>query len=1015
MALVDSGADTCLLGPEFHIESQSTDRLIDMQGFSGAESTVKDLPVGVGIAVVDLPDGVVMIRVNEGIVVPYNSILSTNQLQNFGTKVDDCPKMYGGTQTININNGPTLNLHYIGGLSYLPLRKPTKEELDTLPIHDITSGMPWHPRNEENDNDASITMKLTFTTDNDNEYHNNATITKPTADLEHVQRCLGWKPMDVVKRTLEATTQLAQNHVRLPMRMHFKSRFPALNVRRLRETFATDTFFSSDKALGGYTCAQLYVGKSSNFTKVFGMKRPEQMPETLQDFIRQWGAPSGLFSDSAILETSKAIKDILRHYCIKDMQSEPKHQHQNYAERRIQEVKSTANIIMDRVGAPNHTWFLCLKYVVALLNHLASSSLNNKTPIEVAFGVTPDISNLLQFYFYQPVFFLDTNKPSFPASKELFGHWVGLADNVGDALTYLILTPNNQVLAQSTLCPAYHPTHQNLRLAEGEDLEAYRPPPTADACSVPVIQDSQLTNHPFIDPLNIIGYQFVKTHNGFPHKAKVIEALEDGTKYLVALGDGDREEIMTYNDILNLVEAQVSEEEDDHAWSFEAILDHRQKKHGIFEILVLWTTGEETWEPLTWIGSQDPITIAKYAKEHGLLDQAGWKRYKRYVDKDKKFIRMVQQIHAVKSRSEPKIKFGVEVPRNYNDAMRLDRLNNNNLWTKAIKTDMDLNKEYNTYRDQRKNVFPPSGYKKVPVHFVFDVKFDLRRKARLVAGGHLTQPTFNDSPYAGIASIKSIRTCIFLAELNEMDLWVADVGNAYLEAWTKEKLYITAGPEFGPLEGHTLIVDKALYGLRSSGARWAERLADSLRKLGFFLSYADPAIWMKDMGDHYEYICVWVDDMLIASRNPKAIVDELSKEYTLKGVGPPKYYLGADMQRINEPEKVFTMGSGTYIDKCLTIYEQLFGEMPSKKVFTPLDPKDHPEMDTSAFLDKTGMQLYWKLLGMLQWAVTLGRIDIMCATMTLGGFRAQPRQGHLDRLKRVFGFLRKHKKSAIKF
>jgi hypothetical protein len=173
-------------------------------------------------------------------------------------------------------------------------------------------------------------------------------------------------------------------------------------------------------------------------------------------------------------------------------------------------------------------------------------------------------------------------------------------------------------------------------------------------------------------------------------------------------------------------------------------------------------------------------------------------------------------------------------------------------------------------------------------------------------------------------------------------------------------------------------------------------------------------MWMRDMGDHYEYICVWVDDMLIASKNPKAIVDELSKEYTLKGVGPPKYYLGADMEKIDDPEKVFTMGSGTYIDKCLTIYEQLFGESP-KKVFTPLDPKDHPEMDTTAFLDKTGMHLYWKLLGMLQWAVTLGRIDIMCATMTLGGFRAQPRQGHLERLKRVFGFLRRHKKSAIKF
>ena len=74
---------------------------------------------------------------------------------------------------------------------------------------------------------------------------------------------------------------------------------------------------------------------------------------------------------------------------------------------------------------------------------------------------------------------------------------------------------------------------------------------------------------------------------------------------------------------------------------------------------------------------------------------------------------------------------------------------------------------------------PPSDYKRIPVHFVFDVKYDLRRKARLVAGGHLTKEIFNDAPYSGIASIKSIRMCIFLSELNGLSLCAADVGNAY--------------------------------------------------------------------------------------------------------------------------------------------------------------------------------------------------------------------------------------------
>ena len=151
MALIDSGADTSLLGPEFYIESQSTDHLINMQGFSGAASRVEGLPIGVGIAVVDIPGGKVMVRVSEGIVVPYQSILSANQMRSFGTEVDDCPRMYGGGQRIVIDQGPTMPLQYIGGLSYLPMRKPTQDELATLFIHDITSGAPWNPKTDKCD------------------------------------------------------------------------------------------------------------------------------------------------------------------------------------------------------------------------------------------------------------------------------------------------------------------------------------------------------------------------------------------------------------------------------------------------------------------------------------------------------------------------------------------------------------------------------------------------------------------------------------------------------------------------------------------------------------------------------------------------------------------------------------------------------------------------------------------------------------------------------------------------
>jgi hypothetical protein len=68
----------------------------------------------------------------------------------------------------------------------------------------------------------------------------------------------------------------------------------------------------------------------------------------------------------------------------------------------------------------------------------------------------------------------------------------------------------------------------------------------------------------------------------------------------------------------------------------------------------------------------------------------------------------------------------------------------------------------------------------------------------------------------------------FLSELNGLNLWATDIGNAYLEAKTSELLFILASPEFGDLEEHMLDIYKALYGLRSSGLRWHEHFSACL-------------------------------------------------------------------------------------------------------------------------------------------------------------------------------------------
>ena len=207
--------------------------------------------------------------------------------------------------------------------------------------------------------------------------------------------------------------------------------------------------------------------------------------------------------------------------------------------------------------------------------------------------------------------------------------------------------------------------------------------------------------------------------------------------------------------------------------------------------------------------------------------------------------------------------------------MKLDKDNGDTYWQDAIKLELSQILGYDTFKDIGIGAKAPTGFQRINVHFVFDVKATLQRKARLVAGGHMTDPP-KDSVYSGVVSLRSLRLICFLAELNELEIMSADIGNAYLEAYTKEKVYCVAGPEFGDLAGHTLIIIKALYGLRTSGARFHERLVDTLRDLGFKPSYADPDLWMRDNGSTWDYVCVYVDDLLVAMKDPMWVDEQIT-------------------------------------------------------------------------------------------------------------------------------------------
>ena len=839
------------------------------------------------------------------------------------------------------------------------------------------------------------------------------------------------------------------------------------NVDRRHEPVATDTISSTVLALGGYKYAQIFVGRKSCVVDVYPMKSSKEFVNTLQDVIRQRGAMDKLISDRASVEISKQVLDILRALVIQDWQSEPHYQHQNFAERHWQTMKRITHTIMDRTNAPPEMWLLCLQYVAYILNRMSLPSLKNKAPLTMLRGEIPDISAIPIYMFYQPVYFLHYQSETEPLHKtrEKLGHFVGFAENVGHALTFKVFNPESRQILYRSRLRIDEDGEKNLRAAApppSTDGETSRPrptiydpdvdPPGADDGDSPSenadenipekppfklsspydqkLADGKLL--PTIDPELIVGktFQLPPDPKGNITELTAVEMItqyEDDVyknpehvKFRCTIGDKEYADLISYTKVLDYLEDDTN-----RVYNFRKIITHQGPlKKGdadylgsMWNLLIQWEDYDKpTVLPLKIMIRDDWSSAVEYAEANNLLDKPGWRQL-RGKAKSKEYIN--RNAHATKVHSprfSPVYQFGVRVPRNHAEAMLLDKENGNTYWADAEFAELTSIQGFQSLRSvgHKDNTKPPPGYKKINVRFVYAVKHDGRHKARLVAGGHLTD-TPVESVYSSVCSLKGVRMTIFVGLLNGHLIYCTDVGNAYLESYTKEKVYVIGGPEFAPfgLEGHILLIERALYGLKSSGLRWWERLAEVLREIGFFNSKAETDIWMRRVDDHYEYICVYVDDLVIASKDPQAIVDMLSSRYSFsfKGTGPIHYHLGCDYFKDHNGTQCY--GPKRYIDKMVEDFTRMFGEKP-RPYSSPLERGDHPEVDQSAFLDLEGIKQYQSMIGSLQWAVQLGRLDITTAVMSLSSFRVAPRQGHLNRAKRIIGYLVKKRNAVIR-
>ncbi|MEM7375757.1 MAG: reverse transcriptase domain-containing protein [Bacteroidota bacterium] len=373
----------------------------------------------------------------------------------------------------------------------------------------------------------------------------------------------------------------------------------------------------------------------------------------------------------------------------------------------------------------------------------------------------------------------------------------------------------------------------------------------------------------------------------------------------------------------------------------------------------------------------NPIEVAQYAVDNQLEREPAFSHWVNVVLRNKDRV-----IHmARRRRMNNTYQYGIEVPRSVKHALELDKKNGNNLWAQAIKKEMD--KVMVAFKVLEPGEDPPSDSKLIPLRMIFAVKMDFTRKARLVAGGHMTDPP-TSSTYSSVAARDSVRIIFLIAGHNKIPVTMADIGNAYLNAPTSERVHAVAGPEFGQYEGCIVIIVRALYGLRSAGASWHSHLSDTLRSLKFASSNADHDVWMRAAVDrnsqpYYEYVVVYVDDLLIVSHDHQRIFEALGEKYEVKPTSGR--YLGMKVNTFivgkgtKEEREAWYMSAEDYLKHALKVIEDRYPSSKSeKKVDAPMLIQYHPEIDESPYLDDSNANYYQSLIGILQWAVELGRI-----------------------------------------
>ena len=429
-----------------------------------------------------------------------------------------------------------------------------------------------------------------------------------------------------------------------------------------------------------------------------------------------------------------------------------------------------------------------------------------------------------------------------------------------------------------------------------------------------------------------------------------------------------------------------------------------------WEILIEWKDGNTNWVTLKDVKESYPVQLAEFAISNHIAEEPAFAWWVPFMMKKRnRILAKVKSKYWLRSH-----KFGIRIPKPVEEAKEVDNQNGNTLWWDAICKEMrNVQPALEVFQGTKDQL--PIGYQFMKCHMIFDVKLgeNFRRKARLVAGGHMTE-TPTTLTYSSVVSRDSVWIALTISALNDLQVMSCDIQNAYMMADCREKIWMYTGPEFGSEHGSIMFVRKALYGLKSSGAAFQAHLAEMLHDIGFCSTRADPDVWRRPAKkaygeEYYEYILCYADDLLAISEDATKVLQGIQEVFKFKDdkIVHPKVYLGAQLDTMTiDGLDGWTMSSQKYVKAAIDNMEEVLGRTNQRlpaKCGTPLKSGYRPELDTSRELKQDGLQRYQELIGMLHWAVELGRVDILLETALMSTHLALPRRGHLEQLYHIFG------------